>query len=34
MMSAERGAASNTLEAYRRDLVDYRQFSEIARNGG
>ncbi|WDR01403.1 site-specific tyrosine recombinase XerD [Devosia algicola] len=26
MMSAERGAAPNTLEAYRRDLVDYRAF--------
>ena len=25
-MSAERGAASNTLEAYRRDLVDYSSF--------
>lgn len=26
MMSAERGAASNTLEAYRRDLADYSDF--------
>jgi integrase/recombinase XerD len=26
MMSAERGAAGNTLEAYRRDLVDYSSF--------
>lgn len=28
MMSAERGAAANTLEAYRRDLVDFAQFAE------
>lgn len=27
MMSAERGAATNTLEAYRRDLIDYAQFA-------
>jgi len=26
MMSAERGAARNTLEAYRRDLSDYAAF--------
>jgi integrase/recombinase XerD len=26
MMSAERGAAKNTIEAYRRDLADYSQF--------
>ena len=26
MMSAERGAAANTLEAYRRDLGDYRGY--------
>jgi len=31
MMSAERGAAKNTIEAYRRDLSDYSGF--LARNG-
>ena len=31
MMSAERGGAANTLEAYRRDLQDFGQF--LARNG-
>jgi integrase/recombinase XerD len=31
MMSAERGAAKNTIEAYRRDLADYRAF--LARRG-
>jgi integrase/recombinase XerD len=30
MMSAERGAARNTLEAYRRDLADYASFLEIS----
>lgn len=32
MMSAERGAAANTLEAYRRDLSDYAAFA-AAKNG-
>jgi integrase/recombinase XerD len=32
MMAAERGAALNTLEAYRRDLADFQQFA--ARRGG
>ena len=32
MVSAERGAAANTLEAYRRDLTDYRDF--LAARGG
>ncbi|ODT71000.1 MAG: site-specific tyrosine recombinase XerD [Pelagibacterium sp. SCN 63-23] len=31
MMSAERGAAANTIEAYRRDLIDYGQF--VSRQG-
>ncbi|MFW6076304.1 MAG: site-specific tyrosine recombinase XerD [Hyphomicrobiales bacterium] len=29
MMSAERGAGSNTLQAYRRDLADYAQFLSL-----
>ena len=32
MLAAERGAAANTLEAYRRDLADF--FADLGEHGG